>query len=285
MYLSQAVVIAEIILIVGYLCVLSWYAEPIIIEKNRDYYFMRKYILKVLIPCLAWMLMPFILVYLGAKLKISSAESILNSFESSVVMITAVVLFVIYECIRWPNNKLHLWKWLVKVVLVLLNIVYVQAEIRNGIFEFDNYKLVIAAGNFILCYMICISREYRGRIEKSSQYQQSAVIDIPRKSYEELFSIRKNEVKNLHDKIYSQNDSEPFAVMVKGKWGSGKTSLMNGFKDEYSSEYDFIDVKVGYTCDIGSLLGNIDKSFQNIFEEQLFFYKDSNKSIWNYFKL
>lgn len=284
MNISQAVVAVEIILIVGYLYILSWHAEPIIIEKNRGNYFIRKYILKLLIPCLAWMTVPFIMVYIGIKLKILSEDSILNSFETSVLMITAVVLFVIYECLRWPNNKLYLWKWLVKGVLVLLNIVYIQNEIRNGYFKLDNYKLMIASCNFILWYIICISHEYRGRIEQSSLHQR-AVIDIPRKTYKELFSIRKNEVKNLYYKIHSQNDGEPFAIMIKGKWGSGKTSLMNGFKDEYGSEFDFIDVNVGYTCDIGSVLGNIDKSFQNIFEEQLFFYNDSNKSIWNYFKL
>ena len=284
MNISQAVVAVEIILIVGYLYILSWHAEPIIIEKNRGNYFIRKYILKLLIPCLAWMTVPFIMVYIGIKFKILSEDSILNSFETSVLMITAVVLFVIYECLRWPNNKLYLWKWLVKGVLVLLNIVYIQNEIRNDYFKLDNYKLMIASCNFILWYIICISHEYRGRIEQSSLHK-GAVIDIPRKTYKELFSIRKNEVKNLYYKIHSQNDGEPFAIMIKGKWGSGKTSLMNGFKDEYGSEFDFIDVNVGYTCDIGSVLGNIDKSFQNIFEEQLFFYKDSNKSIWNYFKL
>lgn len=100
-----------------------------------------------------------------------------------------------------------------------------------------------------------------------------------------MFNVRQKEILNLYDKINNHRDIEPFAIMVKGKWGSGKTSFINGFKDYYSSKFDFIDVNVGYACDTSTILNEIDRKLQGLFTEESFFYRDNNTLIRKYFKI
>ncbi len=278
------IILAQIIVLFSFYYYLFCYTEKIDIVREEDTYVDRKHIFRVIIPCLEWAVIPTLVSYVIRKFELIDTESLFINPEVSILLLVIYAVVAVYEFFRWVSNKYRMWRMIVKSSLYVFTIVYIQNQLYETFYGIDIFMVACAIGNAFLAYVIYSDTKYV-EVGKSKDVCASILCDTPIIKYTELYSVRKKEVVNLHDKLSGQSDSEPFAVMVKGKWGSGKTSLMNGFKDEYSSEYDFIDVNVGYTCDIGSILGNMDKSFQNIFEEQLFFYKDSNKSIWNYFKL
>lgn len=69
----------------------------------------------------------------------------------------------------------------------------------------------------------------------------------PIKSYEQVFPQQKQIANELVDIIHNQNPSEPLSICIAGKWGSGKTSIVNGvvdrLKQKNTCQYEILYIK------------------------------------------
>ena len=104
--------------------------------------------------------------------------------------------------------------------------------------------------------------------------------DRPIIQEEELFEGRRKQLDSLKREL-EQFSGEPFAVIVSGEWGSGKTSLVNILRKNMESS-EFVDVECGVEYDVKGILNDIATQIQAIFDKNKI-YTGNNSKIGQYF--
>lgn len=127
-------------------------------------------------------------------------------------------------------------------------------------------------------------------IEKTTEEKYETInnpenyrVDRPIMHEEDLFGGRRNQLDSLIREL-SQFSGEPFAVVISGEWGSGKTSLVNILRDkmEEGEKAEFVDVECGIEYDVKGILNDLAAQIQNVFEKN-HFYTGRNSKIGQYF--
>lgn len=105
-------------------------------------------------------------------------------------------------------------------------------------------------------------------------------VDRPIMHEEDLFVGRKNQLDSLIREL-GQFSGEPFAVVISGEWGSGKTSLVNILRDKMKKA-EFVEVECGIDYDVKGILNDLAIQIQDVFEKN-HFYTGRNSKISQYF--
>lgn len=113
-----------------------------------------------------------------------------------------------------------------KVISHFSNVYYYLGltYIFSSIFVINKIQYISLVLTFILIWLILkfISLE---SIENNNYTDESSDVEI--KLYEQLMPTRKIELKKILEILINNNYNEPFALVVNGSWGQGKTSLIN----------------------------------------------------------
>lgn len=96
-----------------------------------------------------------------------------------------------------------------------------------------------------------------------------------------MFESRKQQLSQVCRKL-ERLDTEPFAVAVSGKWGTGKTSFVNVLKENLKNA-EFINVRCGIEYNAKSVLTDISTQMQKIYAQN-HIYTGKNNIIEKYFE-
>lgn len=127
-------------------------------------------------------------------------------------------------------------------------------------------------------------------IEKTTEEKYETInspennrVDCPIMQEEDLFAGRKKQLDSLIGEL-NQFSGEPFAVVISGEWGSGKTSLVNilRVKMEDCEKAEFVEVECGVEYDVKGILNDLATQIQDVFEKNQF-YTGRNSKIGQYF--
>lgn len=108
-------------------------------------------------------------------------------------------------------------------------------------------------------------------------------VDCPIMHEEDLFDGRRKQLDSLIREL-NQFSGEPFAVVISGEWGSGKTSLVNILRNkmEDGEKAEFVEVECGVEYDVKGILNDLAAQIQDVFEKNQF-YTGRNSKVGQYF--
>lgn len=202
-------------------------------------------------------------------------------YMSFLIFVAAVLItFLIKaaECIKYRKN--------------CGTVVKSAARIIGYIIECELLLLIIAGrlecieffGAWIGFMALKLLEEY---IEKTIEEKYETInspennrVDCPIMHEEDLFDGRKNQLDSLIREL-GQFSGEPFAVVISGEWGSGKTSLVNILRDKMEKT-EFVEVQCGIDYDVKGILNDLAIQIQDVFEKNRF-YTGRNSKISQYF--
>lgn len=108
-------------------------------------------------------------------------------------------------------------------VYYFLGLTYIFTAISTNQLLIINDLLMIGVFIFGWFVLQLLSREITtGDIDKVNEES-----DVEINTYEQLLPTRKYEYSNLYEVLRKHNYDEPFALVLNGDWGTGKTSLIN----------------------------------------------------------
>ena len=244
-----------------------------------------------------------LLIFYIIDIKLSDRRIIKNYFKYGVYS------SYIFLCISFILNKNIEITILAMAILLLMNLYYYKIDIYNkydhkdiiNIYDFIGFILInIVLKNNILNYEVWVIfsififniiylaflYKARGTIkakEINYIYKYKELSDEPINSKDRLFPTRKKELEYILNYFKENNIDEPFSISISGKWGEGKSSLVNVLKMELESQYIIIDIQPMVTDTREGIIKYFFSSLKN-----LFIYYDLNtcgkSSIDDYFK-
>lgn len=127
-------------------------------------------------------------------------------------------------------------------------------------------------------------------IEKTTEEKYETInrsennrVDCPIMHEQDLFDGRRKQLDSLIREL-NQFSGEPFAIVISGEWGSGKTSLVNVLRNkmEDGEKAEFVEVECGIEYDVKGILNDLSAQIQDVFEKNQF-YTGRNSKIGQYF--
>ncbi|MFL0199388.1 P-loop NTPase fold protein [Exiguobacterium acetylicum] len=144
---------------------------------------------------------------------------LLMYWSAKYFLLIILLLLLIKELIIFRNS-------FKKVISHFSNMYYYLGltYIFSSIFALNTIQYISLILIFILVWLILkfISLE---STESDNYTDESSDVEI--KLYEQLMPTRKIELKKILEILINNNYNEPFALLVNGSWGQGKTSLIN----------------------------------------------------------
>lgn len=119
-------------------------------------------------------------------------------------------------------------------IYYFLGLTYIFTAISiNQLGTVNDFLLILI---FILGWSLLqlLSRE---TLYKSDKVDEQSDIDI--QSYKQLMPTRQKELKNILTLLMRNNYNEPFALLLNGNWGEGKTSLINVLTKKLNRDGNF----------------------------------------------
>lgn len=181
---------------------------------------------------------------------------------------------------KWINTRQNIWEnlfYLLYTVSAIVLILMVIIELKHDIFPkkeivFYCYFLffstvarnaifgTVVMREIITIALFLIALLFSCFLDKEFAKNEENCLEV---SEEELFESR----RNLIDAIVSdleRADDDLKGILIKGKWGIGKTTVVELVKDKLKhgtgldNKYKFINLNVGYSCEPGKLINEIE---------------------------
>lgn len=274
-----------------------------------DWYFIhRDYILYTLIIVFIAVCLCGLAIFHRKNKKIEYKEIFVKSFVNVIILACVGIVF------RTAGIELKfLIEYMPMLILLFATTIVLAIQICEAIKYYKTLEEVIKKTNTIFSYIIvvevlllatmarlevieivaalaCVSvlKEINALIDlwiKEKNEKQAIEFELkydrPIKTETELFITRQKQVDNFCVELHNIG-SEPFAVMISGAWGSGKTSFLNVLKSKMT-DAEFVDVEGGFDYDVKGMLNDIEKQIQLIFRDNGV-YTDKNGVVGKYFK-
>ena len=148
----------------------------------------------------------------------------------------------------------------------------------------NNLEIIEMVVAILLISTITVAKEYAETLYilsyKSSGNSDVTRQDVPIETEDQLFSSRKRELDNFIKDMKNMT-LEPYAIMLSGEWGYGKTSFVNAFRTRMN-HHEFISIEAGFEYDTGKLLDEIARQLEGILEKNGI-YAGHNTMIKKYF--
>ncbi|QSB48934.1 KAP family P-loop NTPase fold protein [Parageobacillus toebii] len=185
-----------------------------------------------------------------------------HDIKVTIIISGALILFILLTAIEF-----HLFDAMrivsinlidaLSIILLLTSILYGGISLIYSILHF--YKIISLVIILIIVNTLIIVRAIRIKksLEKVAKYQ-SNIVDL-KDIYNGNFSItkgkpimvsekdvdydllnRNNVINLLYNSIQNSNPNEGFVISLEGKWGSGKTTIINNVKKKLESNKDII---------------------------------------------
>lgn len=205
------------------------------------------------------------------------------------VILAGVSLYLfIRGNIHYKYNRLDMEKVVSKYLIVVSIVLFAFCRMMR---ESMVNEFLILYYTFITieCILIFLLNSMKYVI-KEEDSRKNGSADLPEIAYENLLKSRQYIADSILDEIRDNDGSEPFAILLDGPWGSGKTSVVRSMEKRakeralkdgrYSVKFLFINV--GYGLNPKTVFPDICNQLNRIFEEEAF-YNKNNSSVETFF--
>ncbi|KAB1437885.1 P-loop NTPase fold protein [Candidatus Galacturonibacter soehngenii] len=214
--------------------------------------------------------------YMGLKLEFKVTYMPILIFSLILVLIT---ISSIFDCIKFNKNKFRV----VLHYLSYCNILLLFELLLLGVM--NRLEVIEFTASFISYITLKIVESYVLNKAEQMKYtvldKNDTLSDAPIQNEKDLFPSRVKQLNNFCRMVTVEEKQEPFAVMISGAWGFGKTSFINAFKNKNAS-HEFILVKGGFEFNTEKFLDDIAIQLEKIFERNNIF-MENNSTIKKYF--
>ncbi|MGZ9586647.1 P-loop NTPase fold protein [Paenibacillus marinisediminis] len=161
--------------------------------------------------------------YLMNLADIKNINELLTLYWSMGSFVLFIVLIVfIKEIIIYFKSLKKITDNLLKVYYIIgLTYIFTAISINNLIVLND----LLMIGMFIFGWYILQLLSLKSITEKVAKVNEESDVEIH--SYEQLLPTRKQDYSDMFRILKTNNYDEPFAMVLNGDWGTGKTSLIN----------------------------------------------------------
>ncbi|MBQ6463595.1 MAG: AAA family ATPase [Pseudobutyrivibrio sp.] len=208
------------------------------------------------------------------------------------VMVIVAILFGYFIClglIKYKTNRLVLEKIAGKSLIVISIAWFSFCIIGKESFA-KKWEWIVY---ITMLFLALILRFVINQLKYISVYEDNEIgdSDLPVEEYEDLIKSRQFLVDNILADIASRKGDEPFALLLDGPWGSGKTSVVRSMAKKAQKESNkadrrklkFVYINVGYGLKPKTAFEDVSNQINKVFEEEGFC-NLNNTSIEKYFE-
>lgn len=175
-----------------------------------------------------------ILGYLFRMINIEKINQLLSIYWTIGYFLFCFIIFLlIKELVIYTKSINKITKNFSKIYYCL-GLTYIFTAISiNQLVAVNDFVLILI---FILGWSVLqlLSRE---SLNNGDKVDEESDVDI--KSYKQLMPTRQKELKNILTLLMRNNYNEPFALLLNGNWGEGKTSLVNVLTKKLNGDGNF----------------------------------------------
>lgn len=262
------------LMIVGFVILSVCLAEEIKQEIKSEE--CKESFIKILISVL-------ISVIVGTGLNAAGMEIVFSIDHMPILLFSAAVIITTIiqgiECFRFYKNYGEIIKRANRIYIGITECTIFLLAVMGRL---ETIELLTAVAECLTMEVLNIFWENYTYTEKNSKIdKQNQTVDIPIAKKEDLFESRKQQLNQVCREL-ERFDTEPFAVAVSGKWGTGKTSFVNVLKENLKNA-EFINIRCGIEYNAKSVLTDISKQMQKIYAQN-HIYTGKNNIIEKYFE-
>ena len=262
------------LMIVGFVILSVCLAEEIKQEIKSEE--CKESFIKILISVL-------ISVIVGTGLNAAGMEIVFSIDHMPILLFSAAVIITTIiqgiECFRFYKNYGEIIKRANRIYIGITECTIFLLAVMGRL---ETIELLTAVAECLTMEVLNIFWKNYTYTEKNSKIdKQNQTVDIPIAKKEDLFESRKQQLNQVCREL-ERFDTEPFAVAVSGKWGTGKTSFVNVLKENLKNA-EFINVRCGIEYNAKSVLTDISTQMQKIYAQN-HIYTGKNNIIEKYFE-
>lgn len=209
----------------------------------------------------------FMMTTLGMILQFSGVSlSFTISYMPIFVFSLAIIITFFSYGIEIFIYKFSRQERLAKATGTLRNIIFLEVLLLAVMNRLDIIETITAL--ISVCFLAILDSYIVESIDVKHSIVEvgldETICDKPIDEEEDLFFRRKVQLNNFKQ-ILSEISDEPFAVMVTGAWGSGKTSFINAFCKTMNNA-EFVWVEGGFKSQTREMLNDIADQINKIFK-------------------
>lgn len=209
----------------------------------------------------------FMMTTLGMILQFSGVSlSFTISYMPIFVFSLAIIITFFSYGIEIFIYKFSRQERLAKATGALRNIIFLEVLLLAVMNRLDIIETITAL--ISVCFLAILDSYIVENIDVRHSIVEvgsdETICDKPIDEEEDLFFRRKVQLNNFKQ-ILSEISDEPFAVMVTGAWGSGKTSFINAFYKTMNNA-EFVWVEGGFKSQTREMLNDIADQINKIFK-------------------
>lgn len=189
----------------------------------------------------------------------------LNSMPLLIFLLALVLILIsyIYNFFRFFRSRLQSLIQAVKCICILI---WAEVFLLTLMKQLEIIELTTAIfSSFFLELIVNWAESYIEKKYKFSTELQNKGKDLPIDEEDDLFYRRQIQLRAFLQ-IINKIGEEPFAVMISGEWGSGKSSFINVFEKKIDNA-EFIKIEGGFKSNIRELLDDIANQLLEIFKK------------------
>lgn len=227
-----------------------------------------------------------VICYAGFEVEFKSAYMPLTAGILMVVLVFFIYLEELfkYGIKNFIKNRRQWWMNCLKITKKICQLFYYLVLVEVLFLSFTNHLEMI---EMIVCYLGTLASKSLERIlevqikKMFRDENEIKKLDVPVKSKNDLFEPRKKQLITVCKEL-REIEKSPFAIMISGEWGTGKSSFLNAMREEMG-DVEFIIIEGGMEVDIKKILNDIAIQIEKVFEKNKF-YIGRNSSIEKYFE-
>ncbi|EPB8182592.1 P-loop NTPase fold protein [Clostridium perfringens] len=215
----------------------------ILVCKIKKYITIKEYIYNFFILLLNFIWVPVTCIILAKIINIqrkSEVNTILENINNNIwIIIGTLLLGVFLELhIKYKNSRKKYIKHNINNFMIGVVVLY----INKYILTLDIFNIWL--GIFIILVNIKVLFNLEIFDQKNKKITTNKMKEYVCESYDELFPTRKNQADILIDYIDSFNKNDiRFTLLINGKWGTGKTSLIKAIENKVKDRYIMIFIQ------------------------------------------
>lgn len=250
------------------LCVILIFSSFVVLsflinyDKNRRYAFNK--MVQVILAAILDVCLGTLLYMLGVMQPIESVDFVAVVFIMVINVIipyTIAKIIVFNKIIRPILKNMVYFQYLIFIELFLLAVTE-----HLDVWEFVTGVMVIILIQIMPEMLIPLESKQGEKVKQEES-------DFPNPK---LYTTRQQQLDNFIP-ILQQQKKEPYAIMISGKWGSGKTSFVNALeKDEKLKDDHFIWVYAGSEKNYSIVMSEISKKILEILQKNNVYIEHGN---------
>lgn len=157
-----------------------------------------------------------------------------NSF---LIFLLLIVAFVVEGCIRYKKSIIKYFKNNIKNIMIGISAFYISAYVVT--LKVVNWWLLI------LIFLGIIKAFFDSKIlsKENKKTNINTMKEYVCESCDELFPNRRKQAERLIKYINSFYQYSRFTILINGKWGTGKTSLIKAIETEMKDTYEVMFIQ------------------------------------------